>query len=510
MRYRNPILKGFHPDPSICRVGEDFYLVTSSMEYFPGVPVYHSKDLVNWRQIGNCITRTEQVSLAGMDNSSGVWAPTIRYHEGVFYVTIPVCDRGNLIVSTTDISGEWSDPVWVPMGGIDPSLLFDGDKVYYCTNEAKMSGREAISLAEINIQTGELLGESKEIWYGTGEGYLEAPHIYHIGDWYYLLTAEGGTFYGHMITVARSKEIWGSYESCPENPILTNRNDTSKEIQCAGHGDLVEDADGHWWMIHLGIRLARRTMSNLGRETFLTPIYWKDGWPVVGTSDKDTDYYRKNARLINDVPLAGKQQESKGVSYDFVSEKWEPQWLFLRQPELSCYERGNGKAVLYTSAEKFENLGNPTFVALRPLDFEYCLETEMDFSPEEGEEAGIVLYLQSDFYYRFCKRRKNGKNYLVVHKKAEDFEQIAYEQEIEDGSLHLGVKSDKLYHSFYIRKQNGEECFLCKASTRFLSCDVAGRCFTGSVVGIYAMKEGNDNQKGTGANFRYVSMKPLV
>ena len=229
MKYTNPIIRGFNPDPSICRVGEDYYLVTSSFEYFPGIPIYHSRDLVNWTQIGNCVSRPEQLPLEEAKSSGGVWAPTIRYSGGRFYITATFDGKGNFIISSDDPAHGWSDAVWTEFSGIDPSMFFENGKMYYCANDAgernHLYGYEGISLAEMNPDTGEIIGEIKRIWHGNGGGWLEAPHIYHIGDYYYIIAAEGGTGWGHNVIVGRSAGIWGPYENCPQNPILTNRND---------------------------------------------------------------------------------------------------------------------------------------------------------------------------------------------------------------------------------------------------------------------------------------------
>lgn len=286
MKYHNPIIPGFNPDPSICRVGEDYYLVTSSFEYFPGIPIYHSRDLVNWEQLGNCLTCPQGFPYAKVGDSGGVWAPTIRYETGTFYVTATFDSCGNFLVTASDPAGPWSEPVWVNVGGIDPSLYFEGGRAYYCTNQSLHSGQEEITLWEINVNTGVVLGEGKTLWTGIGGGHLEAPHIYHIGKYYYLLTAEGGTSFNHMVTVARSSSLWGPYAGCPGNPILTNVHDTEKSVLCTGHGDLFQDHQGSWWMVHLSIRTARRTMSHLGRETFLTPVFWQDDWPCVSNKKR--------------------------------------------------------------------------------------------------------------------------------------------------------------------------------------------------------------------------------
>ncbi len=480
MNYNNPVIRGFHPDPSICKAGNDYYLVTSSFEYFPGIPVYHSTDLVNWKQAGNCITRSSQLSLKGAKNSGGIWAPTIRYREGTFYVTATLDGLGNFIISTSNINGEWSEPVWVPMGGIDPSLYFEEDSVYYCTNQSLHPGQEEITMAQIDIGTGRQVSEIRTLWAGTGGGFLEAPHIYRIGNWYYLMTAEGGTNFNHMITIARSEKLWGSYKSCPGNPILSNRHDTSKEVQCAGHGDFVQDGNGNWWLVHLGIRLSRRTMSHLGRETFLTPVTWRDGWPVVEKDGK--------ARLTAKGPLWEAQKEKSGFTADFKKETWEPEWIFLREPEASSYCRKDGKLVIKPSSGIEDRQSSPSFAALRQCDFACRVETGLNFNPAgEEAEAGLLIYLSSDFYYRFGKKRIGGENYLMIEKKAEDFQQTACRIKIREGRLRLVIEADKEAYHFYYAVGKEKLQYAGKASTRFLSCELAGKCFTGTVIGVYAL-----------------------
>ena len=193
MKYQNPIIPGFNPDPSICRVGEDYYLVTSSFEYFPGIPIYHSKDLVNWEQLSNCLSNSGDFPFSRAADSGGVWAPTIRYEAGRFFVTATFDSCGNFLVTASNPAGPWSAPVWIGVGGIDPSLFFEDGRAYYCTNQSQHPGQEEITLWEINVDNGTVIGEGRTLWTGIGGGHLEAPHIYHIGEYYYLLTAEGGT-----------------------------------------------------------------------------------------------------------------------------------------------------------------------------------------------------------------------------------------------------------------------------------------------------------------------------
>ena len=249
MKFQNPILPGFYPDPSICRVGEDYYLVTSSFEYFPGVPVFHSRDLVNWRQIGHCLTRKSQLDLDAAKSSGGIYAPTIRHHAGRFYmVTTDTTGRGNILVSADDPAGPWSEPISIRQGGIDPSLFFDASGKVYFSSNCLHGNRRGLQQSEIDIEMGELLSASKFLWEGTGGKYPEAPHLYLKDGWYYLLIAEGGTEFGHMITVARSRAAFGPFEPCPQNPILSHRS-TSHSIQSTGHGDMIQDHLGGWWMV---------------------------------------------------------------------------------------------------------------------------------------------------------------------------------------------------------------------------------------------------------------------
>ena len=278
--YQNPVIAGFHPDPSVCRVGDDFYLVNSSFQYFPGVPIFHSRDLVHWQQIGHVLTRPSQLPLKNASTGGGIYAPTIRHDGERFYmITTNVSDKGNFLVHATDPRGPWSEPVWIEQGGIDPSLYFEDGKCYLVSNPDN-----CIHLCQIDPLTGRQLTESRRIWTGTGGRYPEGPHIYKKDGWYYLLISEGGTEYGHKVTIARSRHIDGPYTGNPANPILThiNQNAENNPIQGVGHADMVQAHDGSWWLVCLGFRTQNGQHHVLGRETFLAPVAWnEDGWPVV-------------------------------------------------------------------------------------------------------------------------------------------------------------------------------------------------------------------------------------
>ena len=501
MKYQNPIIRGFHPDPSICRVGSDYYLVTSTFEYFPGIALFHSRDLVNWKQIGNCITRPGQLDYAKFKDSGGVWAPTIRCYKGRFYVTAAIDGMGNMIMHTDDINGEWSAPVWTDFGGIDPSICFDEDEAYYCTNDFT-NGHEAIVLAKIDPDTGIRKEECREIWNGTGGGWLESPHVYHIGDYYYILAAEGGTNYTHMETAARSKNIYGPYENCPYNPVLTNRNDTTKQIQCAGHADLIDDENGNWWMVHLGTRSVLKSKTPLGRETFLTPVEWKEGWPVAVNrrakleNELDRIVCRTKKENAQNKNAYGQIETERNIHIgnsfhfkpNFSVSSWEPQWLWLREPDITLYERKSNALILHPSAFDFKAPAQPCFVGICQPDIDCHFQTTFTFEPQDGEEGGMLLYLSSNFYYRICKRKQKGKTQLAVIRKLDDVEVTDYVKELESTESPITIYINASAVGYHITWKT-EDKVLEDAGTyslRFLCTEIENRCFTGTIIGIYA------------------------
>jgi beta-xylosidase len=300
--YPSPVIGGFNPDPSIVRVDEDYYLVNSTFEYQPGIPVHHSRDLKTWTKIGHVVTRASQADLSQTPTPGGAWAPTIRLHNGKFYVVVTyMFDNRTMIYSADNPAGPWSDGVRVDVKGIDPDLAWDDNGDCYLTfsglnvNE-DLSGHQAITQVQINLETGEKLEGVRSLWEGSGGMFPEGPHLYKIDGWWYLLTAEGGTDRGHMVAFGRSRSIRGPFENNPNNPVLTARS-TNSSIQNKGHGDLVQLADGGWAMVFLGVRARglSKGYSPLGRETFMTPIEWVDGWPVglnieADPADAATDF----------------------------------------------------------------------------------------------------------------------------------------------------------------------------------------------------------------------------
>lgn len=304
-----PVISGFHPDPSICRVENTFYLVCSSFEYAPGVPIFRSSDLRSWEQIGNVLDRPAQLELAGAQNSGGIFAPTLRHHGGRFWmITTNLTDGGgHLLVSAEDAAGPWSDPVRiVGAPGIDPDIAWDDDGTCYLTwSKFAPAGSGGVTSSVLDPATGTLLSEPQRLWQGTGGKFPEGPHRYQIGEHWYLLIAEGGTERGHAVTVARSTAPFGPFEASPHNPLITARG-TQAPVQNTGHADLVQRSDGTWAMVYLGVR-ARGSSPEfhvLGRETFATEIAWDHGWPVLGAPIELTAPPSFTERLDAELPLS--------------------------------------------------------------------------------------------------------------------------------------------------------------------------------------------------------------
>jgi len=479
--YKNPVIPGFHPDPSICKVGDSFYLVTSSFEYFPGVPVFRSQDLVNWVQIGHCLTRPSQLKLEKCGVSGGIYAPTIRYHEGTFYmITTNVSGGGNFIVQTKDPAGEWSDPVWLKQGGIDPSLYFEGDKCYLTSNPGN-----CIYLSEINPVTGEQLSDSRAIWTGTGGRYPEAPHIYKKDGWYYLLISEGGTEYGHKVTISRSKHIGGPYESNPANPILThmNVNAQSNPIQGTGHADLVQANDGSWWMVCLAFRPQSGLHHMLGRETFLTPVSWdKNAWPVINGNG--------TIALNMDVPTLP-LHPFPDVSYttDFNENKLGFEWNYLRNPRNENYSLSAKKGYLRLKATtiSLDDIDSPTFAGRRQEHINFTSTVAMDlFDAREGDASGITVFMNNKSHYDlFVKQATGGKRVLVLRYRLGALAHTVCEVAILKGNVYLQVQGDKDYYSFAYSTDGKNFETLGKMNVCYISSETAGG-FTGIYLGLFA------------------------
>lgn len=486
--FNNPVNPGFLPDPSICRVGEDYYLVNSSFEYFPGVPIFHSKDLINWEQIGNVLDRPSQLSLKNAAPSDGIYAPTLRYHDGVFYMVVTnvntITGKSNFYVTATKPAGPWSEPVYVDQSGIDPSLFWDEDgKVYFLSNRGLTFNTErGIYQSEIDIKTGKRLTEPKLIWKGTGGNYPEGPHTYKKDGFYYLLIAEGGTMYGHMVTISRSKNIWGPYESCPHNPVLSNRYAYEK-LHGTGHADLVQVHDSSWWMVHLAFRVPQI----LGRETCLAPVEWNaQGWPVVNKTG--TNSLVNNAKILSLKPFP-----AKPVREDFNSNKAGFEWVWLRNPDMKNYRFSNGFLNLTGSKYSIYDVESPTFIGRRQTHFDFSATTAIDFNPKkENEQAGMLIEMSNRFHYQFVISKEGNKRLLKVIYTLGDLINTAGVAVLKAGDVKLRIKGDTKNYTFQYSQNDEPFQTVGTLNTRFLSAEVSGG-YNGVVLGLYAAGNGSES-----------------
>jgi len=496
--YFNPIIQGFYPDPSICRVGEDYYMAHSSFEYFPGVPIFHSKDLIHWKQIGHALTRKSQLNLDTVAASKGIYAPTLRFHNDTFYmITTNTVHGGNFVVHTTDPYGEWSDPVWIDMPMIDPSLFWDDDgKVYVQTSTG-------IFQAEIDLKTGKRKTPLKRIWKkGSGGNWIEAPHIYKKDGYYYLMLAEGGTFYGHMITIARSKNIWGPYEGCSHNPILTHRNTYLDPIQGTGHGDLIQDHQGDWWMVFLAFRVNGQFYHTLGRETFLAPVTWENGWPVVNNGE--------DISLKMKVPTLPLYPVKDNPNDDFNSETLGLKWNFLRNaPDSSLWSLSDkkGHLMLKGSASNLNDRLPKTFIGRRQQDYYFEATTLLDFSPvSTNEEAGVTLLMNDKHHYDiYISTNKFRQRTINARYNIGSLVDVVKSEVIKSGPVEIKVEGDTDHYKLSYRTNKNEDFkLLFKPEIIYLSVDVAGG-FTGVYIGLFAT--GNGKQSQAKAHFDYLYYK---
>ncbi len=423
-RIINPILKGFNPDPSIIRTGEDYYIATSTFEWFPGVQIHHSKDLVNWSLIGRALTRSTQLDMKGVPDSCGVWAPCLSHHDGIFYLVYSNVksfqgvwkDTPNYLVTTNDIRGEWSEPTFISATGFDGSLFHDEDGRKWYTSiqldhrNIKFFG--GIVLQEFDPRSQKLIGSPKLIFEGTSLGKTEGPHLYKKDGYYYLITAEGGTEYGHAVTMARSKNIEGPYEVHPDNPLVTCRDDPDWPLQKTGHADIVQTHEGEWMITFLAGRpLTKLGRCTLGRETVVEQLNWKDGeWPSLCSGNK-------KPRL--NIPISDNPQSTaQNILRDnFDSEELDINWQSLRVPVDPSWISidSNRNVLVLKGRESLSSTHSQSLIARRVQSFKIEATTKLEFSPTSFQQmAGMVFYYNTKhFHYIYMSRSSGGSNNVL-------------------------------------------------------------------------------------------------
>lgn len=507
MKYQNPVITGCYPDPSICRAGDDYYVVNSTFEFFPGVAISHSRDLVHWKQIGHCISRDSQLELfQGRMNNSGIYAPTIRYHDGTFYMVVTnVADggkgSGNFYMWTKDPAGEWSDPVFLDTPGIDPSFFFDDDgKAYYMG-----TGSPEIYAREIDFEKGELVGESMKLWAGTGGAYPEGPHLYKKDGWYYLLISEGGTERCHMLTMARSRKIEGPYEPCPYNPVMTNRS-LRLPIESVGHADLVEDQNGRWWAVCLGTRpYGYPPRHNLGRETMLVPVDWSGEWPVFGDNGRVLEEFEVET-------LPGSREAEAGTldSFcedffdDFSSDKLDLGWNHIYVPDRALYGKAEKGLLLYGNEKYLKDAAKIAWIGRRQRHHICEAQVTLEFPcMQEGEEAGLTIFMNNRHHYEAGLAYREGKRRLFFRRQIGSLEKVECAPEYAGSKVTLKLESDLDNYRFSCLNAGGEWEMLGEGEVQYLTTEVGG-AFTGNYIGLYSCGNGKKCQAAAlFTEFRY-------
>jgi xylan 1,4-beta-xylosidase len=518
--FTNPILAGFHPDPSICRVGSDYYLVNSTFAYFPGIPIFHSKDLVNWRLIGHVLDRAEQLDLEGFGVSRGIFAPAIRHHDGIYYVTCTLVDGGgNFVVTAKDPGGPWSNPVWIPqINGIDPSLFFDNDGQAYIVynsiapdNHPLYNGHRTIRMYQFDKKELRVVGEEIILVNGGTDLskrpiWIEGPHIFRKDGYYYLIAAEGGTSEQHSEVVFRSENVIGPYVSYECNPILTQRQlDPRREnpITCTGHADFTMTESGDWWAVFLGCRPyppGEENNYNTGRETFLAPVKWLDGWPVINPDQEKVQYHypfpiKVTKKNPVDIPYSGNFK----IKDDFDVEQLHSAWIFLRTPHSRWYRLDDrrGFLALQLRPESCADSGNPSFIGHRQQHLYGSVRAAIEFVPgSESEKAGLLIFQNEQHYYFLCKSLEQNKPVVQLYKSGNPLELLA-SRKIDDNfaqrEILLKITAAGAKYSFHYAFKLGEWILLKdNVDARFLSTRVAGG-FVGCVYALYATSLGKSS-----------------
>ncbi len=499
--FQNPVIPGYYPDPSVCRVGDDFYLVTSSFQYFPGVPVFHSKDLIHWEQIGNVLDRPSQVDLSKGGASSGIFAPTIRYHEGKYYMITTNINMmfmgkaGNFIVTADNPAGPWSDPVFIEgVMGIDPSLYWENGKMFLV-----WSAMNHIGFVELDSQTYQMIGEPKNIWDGDGDSSPEGPHLYKKDGYYYLLIAEGGTEMGHKVNIARSNNIDGPYTSNPSNPILTQKrkDSVSSILQGTGHPDLIQAADGSWWMVYLGFRdTVGKQHHLLGRETCLAPVRWdENAWPVVngkGWVDVDMSH-------VQTLPQVLLPQASNKV--DFIGgKKLGFEWIYTNNPVQDNYSYANNQLLLKATSVKLDDpTRTPTFVARRQTDVNCVVTTSMTMkNAKAGDRVGLTVYMESRGHYDVALiGAPDGSQQIELSYRLGELKHVAKTVKLNSKSaVQFRIDVTNSHYAFSYSTDGKKFLPLAKMDSFFLSTETMGG-FTGILFGWFA--EGEAGTKAVAA-----------
>jgi xylan 1,4-beta-xylosidase len=510
-QFTNPILQGYYPDPSVCRKGNDFYMVNSTFSHYPGVPIFHSTDLVHWTQLGHVLDRPSQLNLDSLPVSYGIFAPAIeynRYNDTFYMITTLVGGGGNFLVKAKDPKGPWSDPIWLPsVTGIDPSMMFDDDGRAYIVNNSEpdypaiYSGHRAVWIHEFDVATDKTVGTSKVLIDGgidisTEPQWIEGPHLYKINGKYYLMAAEGGTSINHSEVILRADSPWGPYEIWDKNPILTQRHLNPNRpfpVTNAGHADLIQDIDGKWWSVFLACRPYEANLFNIGRETFLLPVTWEDGWPIITKQDEAIALIVDKANMAK--TNANQYMPTGNFSYcdEFDQAILGLQWIMVRTPRTNWHTIEKGKLNIACEPTSIGERKNPAFVARRQQHHWFETSTHLSFSPKSTNESAGLVCFQNDAHYYYLGMHKKGKQRVVRLTKglSNNKSEILAEFPVKTSNLELKIVGEGAKMSFYYATKPGQwQTVAANVDARYLSTDYAGG-FVGTIIGLYATSADN-------------------
>ena len=510
--YKNPIISGFYPDPSICRVGDDYYMVNSSFEWYPGMPIHHSKDLVNWELIGYGLSRPNQVELpVGLKDSRGIYAVTIRHHEGLFYlITTCVNCKNNFYVTATNPAGPWSDPVWLGSRGIDPSLFWDEDGKCYYTGHANITGandwpeKNGAWIQELDTKQGKLIGEPKQITHGHAKNarWTEGPHLYKKDGKYLLLVAEGGTGFHHGVTMHHSDNVWGPYIPFHSNPVMSHRQlGQDFPIHSVGHADLIQTQNNEWWSVMLGKR-KKEEFSLLARETFLTPVKFEneEGYPIPvfnpGVGHLLMEQKRPNLPWTPFKKVAARDEfDTKDLALE---------WNFLRTPYTKWYAIEKGALNLQLRPEILDSLVNPSYIARRIQHHKFEASTHLLFDAKNAkEQAGIAVYRNSTNHIQLVKEKNDLVLFATKKGKRQEMARVPFKGK----EVFLKIEGDNIRSTFsYGTSESNYTTIGGVQDLTIVSDEVAGG-FSGPYVGMYATSNG-EKTKGI-ASFNWFEYKNL-
>src|SRR5574344_196941 len=502
-QYLNPILAGFAPDPSICRKGDTYYLVNSSFSFFPGVTLYTSKDLVHWTQQSFVLDRASQLPLNHQNVSGGIFAPAITYNpkNKTFYMITTNVGKGNFYVKSQDPAKGWSEPIYLnDVVGIDPSFFFDKDgKGYIVNNDApsstpNYSGERSIWIHEFDVKGDSVKKEKKEILRGgthvqKNPIWIEGPHLFRVGQYYYLMCAEGGTCDWHSEVILRAKNPYGPWEEYSGNPILTQRTglDPNRKdiVTSAGHADIVQTQNGEWWAVFLACRPYEADFYNTGRDTYMLPVTWKDGWPVILEKGKVVPTVNQAPKL---AAAPTDFQATGNFSYmdRFDGSTLNKRWMFLRNPS-QFYSLGTEGLTIRPLAVNISQKESPSAVFCRQQHTNFSAETTVKFAPTSNKAfAGFALLQNENFKFTFGKTLRDGKPVVVLTRAERTNALIASAALESDAPLRLKIEGKGRYYDFYYAEGNGQWQTLARGVDAVnLSTHQSGG-FIGACIGLYA------------------------